>query len=147
MFSAIGHFVEKIRRVGYGPLVLDQEPGNFRELEPAELAKLRLAAEGKLRTPKAKEVRRRNLEDAGLPTVAPKPSRVRPAKPFEPRKPDPLSLIRPRSHAPPRRIPALPPVRRKEAFPHRLWACKACRKQRKIRRSISELRGKASKVR
>ncbi len=27
MFEEIGHFVEKIRRVGYGPLVLDQEPG------------------------------------------------------------------------------------------------------------------------
>ncbi len=92
MFSAIGHFVEKIRRVGYGPLVLDQEPGNFRELEPAELAKLLLAAEGKLRTPKAKDVRRRNLEDAGLPTVAPKPSRVRPAKPFEPRAIAPSDL-------------------------------------------------------
>ena len=34
MFERVGHFVEKIRRVGYGPLVLDQEPGNLRELEP-----------------------------------------------------------------------------------------------------------------
>ena len=34
MFEEIGHFVEKIRRVGYGPLVLDQEPGNLRELDP-----------------------------------------------------------------------------------------------------------------
>ncbi len=87
MFSAVGHFVEKIRRVGYGPLVLDQEPGNLRELEPEELAALRVAAEGKLRTPKAKEVRRRNLADAQLPTVPPKPSRPRQAKPFEPRRP------------------------------------------------------------
>jgi len=47
MFSAVGHFVEKIRRVGYGPLVLDLEPGKFRELEPEELTALRLAAEGK----------------------------------------------------------------------------------------------------
>jgi 23S rRNA pseudouridine2605 synthase len=82
MFSAVGHFVEKIRRVGYGPLVLDQEPGNLRELQPEELTALRLAAEGKLRTPKAKEVRRRNLADSQLPTVAPKPSRPRPAAPF-----------------------------------------------------------------
>ncbi len=88
MFEEIGHFVEKIRRVGYGPLVLDQEPGNLRELEPEELAALRLAAEGKLRTPKAKELRRRNLMDsAGLPTVRPKPTvHPRPAKPF-PAKP------------------------------------------------------------
>jgi 23S rRNA pseudouridine2605 synthase len=83
MFVAVGHFVEKIRRVGYGPLVLDQEPGNMRELEPEELAKLRLAAEGKLRTPKAKEVRRRNLADGQLPTVRPKPSHPNPKKPFE----------------------------------------------------------------
>ena len=40
MFEEVGHFVEKIRRVGYGPLVLDQEPGNLRELEPAEVCLL-----------------------------------------------------------------------------------------------------------
>jgi 23S rRNA pseudouridine2605 synthase len=75
MFEEVGHFVEKIRRVGYGPLVLDQEPGSLRELQPAELDALRKAAEGKLRTPKSKELRRRNLLDAGqLPTVLPKPS-------------------------------------------------------------------------
>jgi len=75
MFEEVGHFVEKIRRTGYGPLVLDQEPGNLRELEPREVELLRLAAEGKLRTPKSKDIRRRNLADAGLlPTVLPKPS-------------------------------------------------------------------------
>ena len=84
MFEEIGHFVEKIRRTGYGPLVLDQEPGNLRELQPEELAALRLTAEGKLRTPKSKELRRRNLLDAGLlPTVLPKPSsRPRTATPL-----------------------------------------------------------------
>jgi 23S rRNA pseudouridine2605 synthase len=87
MFSAIGHFVEKIRRVGYGPLVLDQEPGNLRELQPEELVALRLAAEDKHRTPKAKDVRRRNLADSQLPTVQPKPSRLRTSKPFDSRKP------------------------------------------------------------
>ncbi len=80
MFEEIGHFVEKIRRVGYGPLVLDQEPGKLRELEPGELAALRLAAAGKLRTPKAKELRRRNTMDAQLPTLAPRPSRLNPAR-------------------------------------------------------------------
>ena len=84
MFEEIGHFVEKIRRVGYGPLVLDLEPGNLRELEERELESLRKAAEGKLRTPKAKEVRRRNAADAGvLPTVLPKPS-SRPRPPAQP---------------------------------------------------------------
>jgi 23S rRNA pseudouridine2605 synthase len=84
MFESVGHFVEKIRRVGYGPLVLDQEPGNLRELEPEELVALRAAAEGKLRTPKSKELRRRNAMDAaGLPTVAPRPTiHPRPARPF-----------------------------------------------------------------
>ena len=49
MFQAIGHFVEKIRRVGYGPLVLDMEPGQFRELAAEEVNALRLTAEGKLK--------------------------------------------------------------------------------------------------
>src|SRR5271166_446650 len=85
MFEEVGHFVEKIRRVGYGPLVLDQEPGNLRELEPSEVDALRLAAEGKLRTPKSKELRRRNAMDAAmLPTVLPKPSgRPRTSKPAD----------------------------------------------------------------
>jgi 23S rRNA pseudouridine2605 synthase len=87
MFEEIGHFVEKIRRVGYGALVLDQEPGNLRELDPQELALLRQAADGTLRTPKSKDVRRRNLVDAGqLPTVSPRFSSPRPSsrpvKPF-----------------------------------------------------------------
>jgi 23S rRNA pseudouridine2605 synthase len=36
--------VEKIRRVGYGPLVLDQEPGKLCELDEHELMLLRKAA-------------------------------------------------------------------------------------------------------
>jgi 23S rRNA pseudouridine2605 synthase len=47
MFQSVGHFVEKIRRVGYGPLVLDVEPGQLRELTPPEIAQLRRTAEGK----------------------------------------------------------------------------------------------------
>lgn len=41
MFEEIGHHVEKIRRIGYGPLVLDLEPGETRELTEAEVEKLR----------------------------------------------------------------------------------------------------------
>jgi 23S rRNA pseudouridine2605 synthase len=89
MFEEIGHFVEKIRRVGYGPLVLDQEPGQFRELGPDELVRLRQAAEGKWRRPKTKITGRRDVSERGeLPTVAPKPSRPRPAAPFENRTPN-----------------------------------------------------------
>lgn len=54
MFEEIGHHVEKIRRVGYGPLVLDMEPGKFRELDPEELRLLRLAAEGKWKPKRVK---------------------------------------------------------------------------------------------
>jgi 23S rRNA pseudouridine2605 synthase len=49
MFAAIGHFAEKIRRVGYGPLVLDVEPGKLRELRADEVNALRLTAEGKMK--------------------------------------------------------------------------------------------------
>ena len=44
MFEEIGHHVEKIRRVGYGPLVLDVEPGEFRELDAEEVEKLKRAS-------------------------------------------------------------------------------------------------------
>ncbi len=40
MFEEIGHHVEKIRRVGYGPLVLDMPPGKHRELTPREVQAL-----------------------------------------------------------------------------------------------------------
>jgi 23S rRNA pseudouridine2605 synthase len=64
MFAAVGHYVEKIRRVGYGPLVLDVEPGNLRELSANEVAALRLAAEGKLR-PRQLKADRMLPKDAG----------------------------------------------------------------------------------
>jgi 23S rRNA pseudouridine2605 synthase len=47
MFEEIGHHVEKIRRVGYGPLILDLEPGRSRELTSDEVTALRRAAEGR----------------------------------------------------------------------------------------------------
>ena len=84
MFEEIGHHVEKIRRVGYGPLILDLEPGKLRELEAEEVHSLRLAAEGKLKTR-----RRRGPQQAQLPTVAGKTVRYKKAdgKPgFEPRR-------------------------------------------------------------
>jgi len=54
MFEEIGHHVEKIRRVGYGPLVLDVEPGKIRELNADEVQALRLTAAGKLKPRRAK---------------------------------------------------------------------------------------------
>jgi 23S rRNA pseudouridine2605 synthase len=50
MFEEIGHHVEKIRRVGYGPLVLDIEQGETRELTEQEVNLLRLAAEGRYKS-------------------------------------------------------------------------------------------------
>ncbi len=97
MFEEIGHHVEKIRRVGYGPLVLDLEPGKIRELEPEELEDLRKAADGKLRKPKSKD-KRRDASKAQLPTLKPRvgapptaaPAVERPASPapreFAPKK-------------------------------------------------------------
>jgi 23S rRNA pseudouridine2605 synthase len=41
MFEEIGHHVEKIKRVRYGPLELDIEPGQVRELTPREVRALR----------------------------------------------------------------------------------------------------------
>jgi 23S rRNA pseudouridine2605 synthase len=46
MFEEIGHHVEKIKRVRYGPLTLDVEPGAFRELSPGEVSALRRAVRG-----------------------------------------------------------------------------------------------------
>jgi len=41
MFEEIGHHVEKIKRVRYGPLELDVPPGDFRKLSTEEIAKLK----------------------------------------------------------------------------------------------------------
>jgi 23S rRNA pseudouridine2605 synthase len=46
MFEEVGHHVEKIRRVQYGPLTLDVPPGEFRSLSLQEVAKLKKAASG-----------------------------------------------------------------------------------------------------
>ncbi len=43
MFEEIGHHVEKIKRVRYGPVELDVEPGKFRHLTRKEVAQLKAA--------------------------------------------------------------------------------------------------------
>ena len=47
MFEEVGHHVEKIRRVQYGPLALDVPPGEFRSLTLQEIAELKAAASRK----------------------------------------------------------------------------------------------------
>ncbi len=49
MFERIGHHVEKIRRVRYGPLALDVPPGVSRALTLEEVAKLKTAGRGAAR--------------------------------------------------------------------------------------------------
>ncbi|MGA8153546.1 MAG: pseudouridine synthase [Terriglobales bacterium] len=44
MFEVVGHHVEKIKRVRYGPLQLDVHPGKYRKLVPEEVAKLKSLA-------------------------------------------------------------------------------------------------------
>src|SRR5215469_11212054 len=44
MFEAVGHHVEKIKRVRYGPLALDVPPGEFRPLTLKEVERLKSAS-------------------------------------------------------------------------------------------------------
>jgi 23S rRNA pseudouridine2605 synthase len=44
MFEEVGHHVEKIKRVKYGPLALDVPPGKFRPLTTQEVDRLRTAS-------------------------------------------------------------------------------------------------------
>jgi 23S rRNA pseudouridine2605 synthase len=60
MFETVGHHVEKIKRVRYGPLELDLESGASRPLSPRELARLRAAVAGKRGGP---EARRRDTKE------------------------------------------------------------------------------------
>jgi 23S rRNA pseudouridine2605 synthase len=46
MFEAVGHHVEKIKRVRYGPLTLDVPPGKFRSLTLKEVERLKSASGG-----------------------------------------------------------------------------------------------------
>jgi len=46
MFEAVGHHVEKIKRVRYGPLTLDVPPGEFRPLTFKEVERLKSASKG-----------------------------------------------------------------------------------------------------
>ncbi|MGC8548164.1 MAG: pseudouridine synthase [Acidobacteriaceae bacterium] len=68
MFEEVGHHVEKIRRVGYGPLVLDVEPGEVRELSGEEVEQLRHAAQrSKRSSPKSPAKSASRSRAAALP--------------------------------------------------------------------------------
>jgi len=80
MFEEIGHHVEKIRRVGYGPLVLDVPPGEVRELSLSEVEALRKAVRpksGKAAAPKSASVAKSKKRAAAFGGMAKKrPPRV-----------------------------------------------------------------------
>src|SRR5580658_9154673 len=78
MFEEVGHHVEKIRRVQYGPLELDVPPGDWRNLTLLEVAKLKTAASGMkvasppspsivLRPPKAALIKPRRIATPAHP--------------------------------------------------------------------------------
>ncbi|MFZ0733404.1 MAG: pseudouridine synthase [Candidatus Sulfotelmatobacter sp.] len=53
MFEAVGHHVEKIKRVRYGPLTLDVPPGEFRSLTLKEIERLKSATSTTVRSKKS----------------------------------------------------------------------------------------------
>lgn len=86
MFEEIGHHVEKIRRVEYGPLVLDLPPGEHRELTAQEVQSLYRAVKlkQKLAEPTQRATSPRHARSiarhaksavGGRKTGAPKPAR------------------------------------------------------------------------
>jgi len=81
MFEEVGHHVEKIRRVQYGPLTLDIPPGEHRSLTLEEVANLKAASSG---TAPVRHVRPASLPPALRPAAA-KPERAK--KPFRSPKP------------------------------------------------------------
>jgi 23S rRNA pseudouridine2605 synthase len=70
MFEEIGHHVEKIRRIGYGPLVLDVEPGKVRELSEQEVEKLKRASTAQKAAGTAKTPPREQKREKALPVAA-----------------------------------------------------------------------------
>jgi 23S rRNA pseudouridine2605 synthase len=109
MFEQIGHHVEKIRRIRYGSLELDLEPGKWRFLKTREIAELRnprparpAAAQA---TPEAAQTRR-----ISLPQPARQQRRPSPGRPFASRE----GAASPRRDAaPPERGPGKRPESRR----------------------------------
>lgn len=112
MFEEVGHHVEKIRRVQYGPLALDIPPGDWRNLTLLEVAKLKSAAAG--------------VRVASPPTP---PIQLRPSKPAASKLPVRVSHNVPRvarpansprsSKFPTRPRPAIPERSERPKFPPR----------------------------
>src|SRR6202163_2768905 len=115
MFEEVGHHVEKIRRVQYGPLALDVPPGDWRNLTLLEVAKLKTAASGTkvasppsphipLRAPKAAAIKPPRISRSAKPLKSPRAQRPSHSdKPsFVPRSPRPAHASRPGTSKPSR---------------------------------------------
>jgi 23S rRNA pseudouridine2605 synthase len=75
MFEEVGHFVEKVRRVGFGPLILDVEPGEVRELNEEEVTKLKRSSRRKATLPQQPQKPARRPRSG--PATLPRPVRKR----------------------------------------------------------------------
>jgi 23S rRNA pseudouridine2605 synthase len=75
MFEEVGHFVEKVRRVGFGPLVLDVPPGETRELNEDEIAQLKRASRKKAAS--SEQTRKPARRPRSGPATLPRPARKR----------------------------------------------------------------------
>jgi 23S rRNA pseudouridine2605 synthase len=85
MFEEVGHFVEKVRRVGFGPLILDVQPGEMRELNEDEVTQLRRAARKKAASPE--QPRKQARRPRSGPATLPRPARKRTASRKPARRP------------------------------------------------------------
>jgi 23S rRNA pseudouridine2605 synthase len=85
MFEEVGHFVEKVRRVGFGPLILDVKPGEMRELSEDEVTQLRRAARTKGASPD--QPRKPARRPRSGPATLPRPARKRTASRKPARRP------------------------------------------------------------
>jgi 23S rRNA pseudouridine2605 synthase len=106
MFEQIGYHIEKIKRVRYGSLTLDIEPGEFRHLTPKEVTQLRKSLDTPFK-PKPIKVKRKDARPERAPRVdAARFVKGRRGKPSAD-APAPSPIVRrattTRSPAPPRR--------------------------------------------
>jgi 23S rRNA pseudouridine2605 synthase len=79
MFEEVGHFVEKVRRVGFGPLILDVKPGEMRELNEEEVTQLKRAARRKPASQDQSQKPARRPRSG--PATLPRPARKRARRP------------------------------------------------------------------
>jgi 23S rRNA pseudouridine2605 synthase len=79
MFEEVGHFVEKVRRVGFGPLILDVKPGEMRELNEDEVTQLKRAARKK--APSQEQLQKPARRPRSGPATLPRPIRKRARRP------------------------------------------------------------------